>query len=575
VANRLKEALESGEFVVTLELIPGRGARESAQAKELEEAERVYETGRVHALSITDNPGGNPAILADSIAGEYHARGITPLVHFTCKDRNRNQFASQLYSLERQGIENLLVMTGDYTYSGWQGRAKPVFDLDPVQVLQMVREMNEGLVVSGPRGDFQEQPSHFFPGAVVSPFKWTEGETLTQYLKLEKKILSGAHFIISQLGYDTRKMEELLLYLRERGYDIPVLANVYVISAGTARFMKGGNIPGAYMSDEFLNILTEEAKAEDKGRQARFLRAAKMVAVARGLGYAGVHIGGLNLTATIVTEILDTAEQIQDRWRDWAREVQYGPKGGFYLYQTATGEEGEGIGLNAVATSTTTITATPRTEAARGGDIFRNYGLSRFFHYWMLTKDRRGYPLLKRVMDWRERKKGLTRRHGLEHLGKTLIYGCVDCGDCGLEATVYTCPMSQCPKCQRNGPCGGSMESWCEVYPRERRCIYFKAYHRLKKHQELHKLDAFITPPNNWDYYETSGWSNYTHERDNAAHRQYLPLPKERAGGTRADKAGETDETADADGTAGTDESNGVAGADESNGADTSAGVGT
>jgi methylenetetrahydrofolate reductase (NADPH) len=132
-------------------------------------------------------------------------------------------------------------------------------------------------------------------------------------------------------------------------------------------------------------------------------------------------------------------------------------------------------------------------------------------------------------MESRERKKGLHRHHGLEHLGKTVLYGCMDCGDCGLEAAIYTCPMTQCPKCQRNGPCGGSTEGWCEVYPDERYCIYFKAYHRLKKYDELYKLDSFITPPNNWDFYETSGWSNYTHQRDNAARRIYLPPQEERA----------------------------------------------
>jgi methylenetetrahydrofolate reductase (NADPH) len=532
-ANRLREALESGEFAVTLEMIPGRGACEKAQVREFDEAERIYATGRVHAISITDNPGGNPAILADTIAEEYRAKGIDSLVHFTCKDRNRNQFISQLYSLERRGLENLLVMTGDYTYSGWKGRARPVFDLDPLQVLEMIGEMNEGLLVAGARGQTREAPSHFYPGAVISPFKWTEGETLTQYLKLEKKILSGARFLISQIGYDARKMEELLLYLRERGYRIPVLANIYVVTAGTARYMKGGNIPGGYMSDELLELLTEEAKAEDKGRQARLLRAAKMVTIARGLGYAGVHIGGLNLTVEAFEQILDSADALQDRWRDWAREIHYGQPEGFYLYRAASDKHGKPTGLN-------TTERAERTERCRGRKILGNYGISRFFHHWLLTKGRRGYRILEKVMDWRERRKGIARHHGLEHLGKTIIYGCMDCGDCGLEATIYTCPMSQCPKCQRNGPCGGSMDGWCEVYPQDRYCIHFKAYHRLKKYDELHKLDSFITPPNNWDYYETSGWSNYTHGRDNAAHRQYLPPPGKRAQALNIPREGES-----------------------------------
>jgi methylenetetrahydrofolate reductase (NADPH) len=522
VSNRLREALKQGEFVVTVELIPGRGANESDQTKEIKEAERMYGTGRVHAVSITDSPGGNPALLADAVAAEYHEKGITTLLHFTCKDRNRNQMQGQLYALQRRGIENLLVMTGDYVQTGWQGRPRPVFDLDPIQVLQMAQDMNKGLVVQTPRGAFQEGPARFFCGAVVSPFKWTEGETVTQYQKLEKKIIAGAEFIISQLGYDARKMEELLLYLRKRGYTTPLIANIYLLSLGTARYMKKGNVPGAYISDELLETLQEESKAADKGFAARCLRAAKMVAIARGLGYAGVHIGGMGLTAEMLEDILDTAEKLQDQWRKWVGEVHYGVPDGFYLYEAQSDPDRAPTGFNSPLLA-------PLTEVRRGRKVFGGYGISRFFHYWVLTRDKRGFKLLARGMDRRERKKGPNRPHGLEHLGKTLIYGCLDCGDCGLETTIYSCPMTQCPKCQRNGPCGGSTDGWCEAYPEERYCIHFKAYHRLKRYGESHKLDAFITPPNNWEFFETSGWSNYTHGRDNAAHRHYLPPPDKRA----------------------------------------------
>ena len=530
MSNRLKEALNNKEFVVTVELVPGRGAREEAQEKALAEAERIYSSGRVHAISVTDNPGGNPALLADAVAEELHTGGIETLAHFSCKDRNRNQFLSQLYVLERRGIKNLLLMSGDYTYSGWEGRARPVFDLDPVQLLLMVSEMNAGLVVPGMKDSTQELPTHFFSGAVVNPFKWTEGEVLTQYFKLEKKILSGAQFIITQLGYDSRKMEELLLYIKERGYTTPVLANIYLTSAATARYMKGGNIPGTYISDDFLALLEEEARASDKGRQARFLRAAKMVAIARGLGFAGVHIGGIGLSAEGLSDILDTAEEIKDQWQQWACEIQYGQPGGFYLYEAAVDEAGQPTGLN-------TTEPSPHNEQRKGGEIFKNYGLSRFFHFWVLTKDRRCYRPLSRLMTWREEKKGLNRNHVLERLGKTMLYGCLDCGDCGLETTAYSCPMSQCPKCQRNGPCGGSTEGWCEVYPQERYCIYFKAYHRLKRHQELEKLDSFITLPNDWGLFETSGWGNYTHNRDNTNNRLYMPTRTERPGAAEKDKS--------------------------------------
>ncbi|MDR1713523.1 MAG: methylenetetrahydrofolate reductase C-terminal domain-containing protein [Coriobacteriales bacterium] len=501
--NRLREALADGEFVVSCELVAGRGAREEHQQREVEEALRIAATGRVQAISITDNPGGNPALLADALAREFADAGVTPLVHMTCKDRNRNQLQSQFYALARQGIENLLVMTGDYPSSGWGGQARPVFDLDPVQLLQMITEMNAGLAQQTPRGSVTEQPTAFFAGAVASPFKWTEAETLLQYLKLEKKLAAGAQFIISQVGYDARKMAELLEYLRQRRLDVPVIANVFVLGAGAGRLMHRGDFPGCYVSDELLGVLEAEAAAEDKGREAKLLRAARMVAIARGQGYQGVHLGGMGLTAEVISQILAQADELKDGWQDWASELSYGQPGGFYLFA----EDGS---------------PAPRNEAARGRRIFSGYGLSRCFHYWVLTKGKRGYKPLSAVMDARERARGRNRHHGLEHLAKVALYGCRDCGDCGLETCVYSCPMSQCPKCQRNGPCGGSREGFCEVYPGERYCIWYKAYHRLKRYGQLEQLSAWITEPNDWGLEATSGWSNYTHERDNAAKRLYL-----------------------------------------------------
>jgi len=70
--------------------------------------------------------------------------------------------------------------------------------------------------------------------------------------------------------------------------------------------------------------------------------------------------------------------------------------------------------------------------------------------------------------------------HKLEHLTKVMLFDCKDCGDCALIDVAYLCPMSQCPKNQRNGACGGSFEGWCEVYPGKKQCVYVRAYARLK-----------------------------------------------------------------------------------------------
>lgn len=504
------DALIGGEFVVSCEIIPGRGAATPRQDEELAKAVAVWNTGLVHAISVTDNPGGHPALLAEAMGEELEPKAITSLVHFSCKDRSRNQILSQLYAMERKGLANILVMTGDYPAGGWKGRSRPVFDLDSVQLLMMIGEMNAGLMAQASPSGAKEQPSSFYAGAVVNPYKYTEGEVIAQYAKLHKKLFAGARYLITQLGYDNRKLVELQNHMRELGYETPVIASVFVLSYRIALLMREGMIAGCYVSDELLTLLAKEAEGRDGGAAAQIERAAQMVAVAKGMGLAGVHLSGLELSAEMVAQILSRAHDLETQWQDLFEVNCFGEPDGFYYYQ---------IDGAADKPDQESRIPSPRNEQVKARPIMQAYRLSRVFNRVMLTPNRGFYGALKRSMEKREQKKGMRQKHGFERMVKTLLYNCMDCGDCALETCAYRCPMSYCPKCQRNGPCGGSIKGWCEVYPDERYCLWYGAYHRLKKYGETDKLSLYITLPNNWDYFAASGWSNYTHERDNAARR--------------------------------------------------------
>ena len=512
--NKLREGLESGRFVVTAELIPGRGACEVNQEKELEEGRKIVESGLVDAISITDNPGGNPALLADAFALDVAKFGLTPLVHMTCKDRNRNQFESQLYAMERNGLENLLIMSGDYPTSGWAGIAKASFDLDPVTMTMQTLEFNKGMPQPGRKPGTLDtlKEGHFFPGCVVNPYKYTEGELIPQFTKLKKKIFAGAKFCIAQLGYDSRAQEAVLKFMKDEGIEIPFIANIYVLTAGAGRFMNQGNIPGTTVTDEFLQILNDERdNSSDKGKMARLERAAKMIAIAKGQGCAGVHIGGTGTTAENIKFLLERSEELLPEWEKWADEISYGKRDGYFYYQMKEGHPG----------------ANTDEKMERKEDEYRavkeNYGLSHWFHKAVFLPGKNLEPIFHAREVSLYKKKGLHRKHGLEHMGKVMLFHCIDCGDCGLPACAYTCPMSQCPKHQRNGPCGGSYNGWCEVFPNEKYCIWYKAYYRLKHFQEEGKLDDYITVPNDWRFWQTSGWQSYHTNQDNFAKRVWLP----------------------------------------------------
>ncbi len=478
--------------------MPGRGAREKAQEEVIKSAIQAAEDGRIHALTITDNPGGRPAISAAYLGMEILKLGIEPLVHFTCKDKNRNQIESELYAMDRSGVKNLLIMTGDYPTSGFTGRAKPVFDLDPVHILDLITKMNKGLEVAEEK---YHQASSFFAGAVVSPFKASEAELLPQYFKLKKKIDQGAQFVVTQLGFDARKIHEVLQYIREYKSDIPVIGNIYVLPFGAGKMMNSNQLPGCVVTDKMLAELDQERNADDKGAASRLLRAAKMYAFMKGMGFDGVHVGGHNLKYEQVKFIIERGEELSSDWKSLISEFEYPQANGFYYY-----EKDAQSGLN----NDVPINRASLPAEQPAGFAYR---LMRFFHHMLFTPNKNLYPLMSRYYH------GINnpRKHAFEHLLKTIGNDCKDCGDCALLDIAYICPMSQCPKQQRNGPCGGSYNGWCEVYPDEKKCIWVRAYARLKKYQEEADLESLNMPPVNWELYQTSAWYNYYTGRDHSA----------------------------------------------------------
>src|SRR5262249_30052772 len=145
------------------------------------------------------------------------------------------------------------------------------------------------------------------------------------------KIAAGADLAITQVGWDAWKFAELTRYLSERGLDTPVLGNVYVLGPKAAERMATGQPPGCWVSPALLETVRAESTARDGGLQARLERAARTVAVLRGLGYAGAYIGGTN-DAGHVSRIIRRSEELAPRWEELAAGLRYGDPEGFYLY---------------------------------------------------------------------------------------------------------------------------------------------------------------------------------------------------------------------------------------------------
>ena len=503
----LKDAFAKREFVMTCEIVPGRGREGVTVDAAVRFAEEIAAADvQVHAVSLTDNPGGNPAIMPDALSREILDRGLDVLVHFSCRDFNRNAFESRAMALARAGAQNLLVITGDYPASGFEGDAAPVFDLDAVQGIRYLRAMNRGLEIPTPRKRVLQKlaPTDFLLGAVVSPFKLTEAEYMCQLFKLEKKLAQGAHFVVPQLGFDMRKFFELKRYVTARGLTVPMLGNVYVLNRNAARAMHAGRIPGCVVTEELLAIVEKEAAAPDKGKNASLERAAKMVAALQGMGYGGVHIGGFGLKSENVCDILRRAREFAPRWRQVARELEFARQSEYCVFPARADYGAAPPDPDPV----------PLLGTCRKPFVYR---LSDWFHRRAFEPDGVLYRPLRAYYRWLENKPvTATCSHFLEYAAKWFLFRCRDCGDCALPEMAGCCPQSGCPKQQRNGACGGSTDGMCEVYPEKRRCVWMRVYRRLKSAGRLPEMRTGYVPPRRTELDRSSAWSNYFCGRDHA-----------------------------------------------------------
>lgn len=503
----LREILGRGEFAITCEFVPGRGKSGPSIDSAVNFAKAVASAGaKIHGVSLTDNPGGNSAMTPDALAPEIQKNGLDALVHFSCRDMNRNAVESRASALARAGVNNLLVLTGDYPASGFEGNAAGVFDLDSVQTIKYMKAMNAGLEIPGPKkGTTVVLPqTDFFVGAAVSPFKLKEEELLPQFFKLEKKIAAGADFIITQLGYDMRKFLEVKRYMASRGLKVPLIGNVYVLSYGAAKTMNAGLVAGCVVTDELLALLETESKDPDKGKAKRLERAAKMVAMFKGMGFNGVHIGGFGLKNEDFLFVVKRADEIAGQWESFIPEVAFARKDEFYLFPPPNSyRPGE-------------VDEDPVKKLPAGHGVF-GYNVAMVLHRMVFEQGSLGCRLMTRYYMMLEKHPKLAGfSHFNEYVVKMLSFSCRDCGDCALPDMAYCCPQSMCAKQQRNGPCGDSKCGMCGVYPDERPCAWTVVYSRMKGAGKLDEMRAHYVPPRKMNLSYTSGWANYFLARDHA-----------------------------------------------------------
>ncbi len=268
-----KEKVNSGKFLVTAEIGPPKGIDIK---RILDEAELIR--NRVDAINVTDSQSSVMRLGSLVVSGILKQKGFEPIFQVTCRDRNRLALQSDILSAAVMGVENILVLTGDHPLSGDHPEAKPVFDLDSVQLLQVVRKLQQGVDMNGSK--LEGPAPKLCVGAVVNP----SAEPIElQIIKMEKKVAAGAEFFQSQAVYDVKIFKE---FLSKAGHlKVPILAGIVLLkSADMARYMNK-NVSGVRVPDALIKEM-EEAK-DKQGKSIEI--ASRLIQELRPL-CQGVHI---------------------------------------------------------------------------------------------------------------------------------------------------------------------------------------------------------------------------------------------------------------------------------------------
>ncbi|NOY53503.1 MAG: 5,10-methylenetetrahydrofolate reductase [Deltaproteobacteria bacterium] len=243
----LKEAFEAGEFAITGECGPPKGTEIDQM---LHHAEGML--GYVHGINVTDNQSSVMRIGSLPVCRLLKEMGHDPVFQITGRDRNRLAIQSDLLGAEVLGINNVLCLTGDGVQAGDHKDAKPVFDLESVQILRTVEALNGGKDLAG---NEMKGSTSLFPGAVVTP----ESRPIEpQLMKFEKKIKAGAKFFQTQAVYDAENFKDFMKFARQ--YDVKIMAGLVLLtSAGMANYMNKF-VPGVMVPRNLIDRMKEAGK---------------------------------------------------------------------------------------------------------------------------------------------------------------------------------------------------------------------------------------------------------------------------------------------------------------------------
>lgn len=443
-ANSFKTALDEGKFFALLEASYGEAMDAEKISKVHQLAQHLDQQDLFAGIAFLDHIKENSQL--DPISNYAHFKEYakkTPLFYFSGRGRNEEEVAERIADLCSAGALNTVSVTGNAYSSEKETKIKSY--VDSIKTLKLADKRQEKLC----------------NGVVFNPFKYSVNDSFAQYFKLVKKIRSGADFFVTQAGWDMKKLQETLLFLKERELPVPAIARLRLITSDDMPKLRKLSIhPGVTLSREFCSMIEREFSAgELQFKAVQFKRLAMQIIGCKHMGYNGVQLSGIDNLEDLksLEEQISLHEKELYSFDVWCKEWKLFhdsvtmciPPFSFYMYSNL---------LNPSANK-------EQQDHSPETLDFDNPSSAQLWRY----KIAKALKVEKRPA-----------------LIQQLI-----CGnkkqDFDLKTNLYT-PLDQCPKKLYSGPCGGSqLDGTCEVG--QKLCIHNEQVSLAAYFNDLDRLE--------------------------------------------------------------------------------------
>ena len=245
--GRLERILRAGAFAVTAEIAPP----DSADPEDVYARAALFD-GVVDAINATDGSGANCHMSSVGMCSLLTRRGYAMVMQVSARDRNRIAIQGDVLGASAMGVSSILCLTGDSVEGGDHPEAKPVFDLDSMTLISMIRGMrDDSQYLSGRK---ITKPPQVFIGAAENPFA---PPVNFKPVRLLQKLAAGAQFVQTQYCFDLDILEKFMAGVRDEGLHekLFILPGVGPLASAKSAEWIRNNVFGVHIPDAIIDRL--------------------------------------------------------------------------------------------------------------------------------------------------------------------------------------------------------------------------------------------------------------------------------------------------------------------------------